>query len=241
MNLSDCSLSITEKKIRFELIIDRIVQFIITSEPTHVQTEQEIDLIKNIINLSLIGYPRGCNVIPFSLCPTRSMSLKLFAIKALWLYSRKDVIPTLSYDGKIVRTLIHSFLITNQEIITYTDSLMLKQVCNELRITQNTNCNLSQTFEKLNNLREISVKEQKPAIERSVFKFEPIAKNCVETAMNITRNVVELQNTERRLLMNYMRSFDETELINEWNNIIKSMTHEGAPWYSQTDYPRYYN
>lgn len=68
--------------------------------------------------------------------------------------------------------------------------------------------------------------------------MEPIVISCIESAMQITRNVVELQNMERRSLMNHMRSDDDKNTIVQWNKILRNMTHEGAPWFNSDTYPK---
>lgn len=87
-------------------------------------------------------------------------------------------------------------------------------------------------------VRELTLSEHKPSMERTIYKMETIVLSCIETAMKITRNVVELQNMERRLLMNHMRSDDDKETIVQWNRILRTMTHEEGPWYNEKFYPR---
>lgn len=220
------------------MLIDRIVQFITNVDPSHIQTEQEIKLIEHIVMLSVTGYQRGGNVIAWALCPSRPISLKMYICTMLWKHIRKGNLSALGCDGKIVKTLIQTFFETDCDIITLADLDVLTKVCNSLGIVQATNCNLSQTLEKLDAMRETSVRDHKPAIERTVFKFEPIVQTCIDSAMRITRDVVELQNMERRMLMNEMRRYDESKLSLEWKLIIDRMTHEGAPWHCPTMYPK---
>lgn len=252
--MANSTLSITEKKTRFDLLIDRIVQFISNVEPSHVQTEAEIRLIENIVLLSCACYPRGSNVVPWSLCPSRPMTLKMYTIRTLWKYSSARNGVLIGCDNKMVKTMVQSFFHTDREIILPNDLDILKKMCqvlgilpaNKLLVTNNEDSlmattattNLSQTLEKLELMRETSLNDQKPAIERTVFKFEPIVQLCIDSAMKITRDFVELQNMERRILMNQMRAFDESKLAHEWKTIVQRMTHEGATWHCTKTYPR---
>jgi len=41
-----------------------------------------------------------------------------------------------------------------------------------------------------------------------------------------------LQNAERKALMCHMKVYDDTYTYTKWLEIIRRMTHEGAPWHS---------
>lgn len=176
------------------------------------------------------------------------MSMKMHTIKTLWRYSRNGGLPLLGCDYKLIKTLVHTFLCTDQEILPVPDLDVLKKVCHILGIVQTTwnispmtsggTNNLSQTLVKIEMMREISLKEQKPAVQRTVYKFESIVQACIDSAMRITRHVVELQNSERRILMSQMRAQDESGLALEWQMLIDRMTHEGGPWHCPRNYPR---
>lgn len=122
--------------------------------------------------------------------------------------------------------------------MTEKDLTMLTKFCNSLGGAQNSSWNLSQALEKMDLAREISLKEQAPAVNRSVFKFEICAQRCIEAGMKITRDVVELQNCERRILMNQMRTENEAIMIEKWKFIIENLTQEGCPWHYSKNYPK---
>lgn len=42
-----------------------------------------------------------------------------------------------------------------------------------------------------------------------------------------------LQNSERKLLINYMKDYNDTHIYSKWLEIIRRMTHYGAPWYNE--------
>lgn len=237
VNLSESLLSVSEKKIRFELLVNRVVQFITHMESSYIQTDEEIKLIEHVVILSVSGCPHGNNIIGWGLCPSRPLPLKVFIVRKLWQHSNGNALPTLHCDGKIVKTMAHKFMLTDREILSADDAEVLTNVCNALGVTSATVSNLSQTLEKIEFMRSACKKDQDPSIERTVFKFETIVQQCIDSAMKITRDVVEIQNMERRILMNEMRTYDESGLHREWDAIIERMTHEGAPWCNEENYP----
>lgn len=235
--MSDCLLSLSEKRIRFELLINRVIQFITHMESSYIQTDQEIKLIEHVVVLSVSGCPYGNSIIGWGLCPSRPLPLKMFIVKQLWQHSRFHILPTLACDGKIIKTMTHTFMLTDKDLLSSEDAEVLTNVCNAMGISASTTSNLSHTLEKIEFMRNSSIKDQNPSIERTVFKFESVVDSCIESAMKITRDVVEIQNMERRILMNEMRAYDESGLSQEWNIIIDRMTHEGAPWCNEERYP----
>ncbi|KAJ6646111.1 Lysosomal-trafficking regulator [Pseudolycoriella hygida] len=235
VNLSGCLLSLSEKKIRFELLINRIVQFLTHMESSYSQTDEEIKLIEAIVLLSVNGCPHGNSIIGWGLCPSRPLPLKIFITRTL--YTRVNVLPTLVCNGKIIKTMAFKFMQTDRDILSADDYNAISGICSAMGITSSTASNLSSVLEQIEFMRNASIKDQAPSIERTVYKFELIAKHCIESAMKMTRDVVEIQNMERRILMNKMRSQDESGLSREWNTLIDRMTHEGAPWHNEETYP----
>lgn len=239
LNLYDSILSINEKQTRLDLLLDRIVQFLRNANPTHSPSPQESTLIESMIMMTVNGVARTGNIIPWSLRPGKPMPIKLYTMKMIWKHSKNNELPINGCDGKMFKTMVHGFLHSDREIIPPQDLDILLNVCNVLGVKQSdSNSYLPHAIEKMDANRDSSLKEQKPFIEKSVFKFEQMASNCIESAMKITRNVVEVQNAERRSAMAHMRFHDESCLSQEWNLIIDRMTHEGAPWHSQRNYSR---
>lgn len=70
-------------------------------------------------------------------------------------------------------------------------------------------------------------------------KFEPMAKQLQESAMMVTRTVVEEQNKERKLLMEKLKHKrnQEAQIMAQWRDLVKRLTHERAPWYFDDKYP----
>lgn len=240
LRMTDCTLSMSEKRTRFELLLDRTVQFIRTGNLEHAQTAQETQVIEAIVILSMSGFSRGSSIIPWSFLPGNPMPLKLFVIKLIWKHAKTGDLPLVGCDPKLVKTMIHAFWLTDREIIPKSDGDVLSNVCRVLSIQQTAanNVHIPQAMIKMDLARENSLKEQKPSVDRTVYKFDNIALNAIESAMKITRYVVEIQNSERRNAMVSIRVHDECCLTQEWCSIIDRMTHEGAPWYSARIYSK---
>lgn len=89
----------------------------------------------------------------------------------------------------------------------------------------------------MSKIDEISckIKEDRAAeMERSVHKYEPVAADCMEMSVQMTRRFVEAQNTDRRDLINQLRA--EKRQTYQWRPLISRMTHENAPFHN----PRYF-
>lgn len=241
ISLKHSTLSIAEIRIRFDLLSDRVVQFITTAEPSHQPADIESMLIETVLALTVNGKLRTNNLIPWSLCPSRPLSLKLFTISILYRQTINGTVPLqLCCDLKVLKIMVTAILATDCLIISPEDQAILHRLAQSLFIQTPATVvtNLSQTLEKIETLRLASLRDRQPAIERTIFKFEPIVQPCIDSAMNITRSVVELQYDERRLLMNEMRADDESRLASDWQQLISRMTHEGAPWHSPRHYAR---
>lgn len=231
--LNDCSLSSAEKRTRLELLLDRTVQFVRTANTTHLLTQQEMNLIEALVIISMTGFSRGSSIIPWCFLPNNPMPLKYTIIKLIWKHVKNSELPATVCDPKLVKTMIHSFWLTDRDVIPSDYLETLQKVCRALGIQlSTTNCNVSQAIVKMDLARENIVKERKQAIDRSVYKFDSVALNCIDTAMKTTRYIVEIQNAERRNTIASTRIHDESYLLERWSKIVDRMTHEGAPWYS---------
>lgn len=240
LNLYDSILSINEKQTRLDLLLDRILQFLRNANAAHTPSPQESTLIESMIMMTVNGVSRTGSILPWSLRPGKPMPIKLYVMKMIWKYAKNNDLPISGCDGKMFKSMVHAFLHSDREIIPQQDLDILLNICNVLGIKQSdSNSFLPHAIDKLDASRENSIKEQKPFVEKSVFKFEQMAGNCIDSAMKITRNVVEIQNAERRGAMVNMRFHDESCLSQEWNLIIDRMTHEGAPWHNPKNYSGY--
>ncbi|XP_039305256.1 lysosomal-trafficking regulator isoform X2 [Solenopsis invicta] len=79
-----------------------------------------------------------------------------------------------------------------------------------------------------------------PAILRIGKRFDALAKQLTESAMTITRSVVEEQNRERKVLMEQLKHTRalEAQAVARWRDIAKRLTHERAPWHFPESYPK---
>ncbi|XP_067210662.1 lysosomal-trafficking regulator isoform X3 [Linepithema humile] len=79
-----------------------------------------------------------------------------------------------------------------------------------------------------------------PAVLRIGKRFDALAKQLIESAMTITRSVVEEQNRERKVLMEQLKHTRalEAQAVARWRDIAKRLTHERAPWHFPENYPR---
>ncbi|XP_036146533.1 lysosomal-trafficking regulator isoform X4 [Monomorium pharaonis] len=71
-------------------------------------------------------------------------------------------------------------------------------------------------------------------------RFDALAKQLTESAMTITRSVVEEQNRERKVLMEQLKHTRalEAQAVARWRDIAKRLTHERAPWHFPESYPK---
>ncbi|KAF7992714.1 hypothetical protein HCN44_005058 [Aphidius gifuensis] len=78
------------------------------------------------------------------------------------------------------------------------------------------------------------------AIQRIGNKFDILSKQITDSAMTITRTVVEEQNCERKILMEKLKHSRaiEAQLMAKWRDLAKRLTHERAPWYFKESYPK---
>lgn len=77
-------------------------------------------------------------------------------------------------------------------------------------------------------------------IDRICNRFETLVKQLTESAMAITRSVVEEQNRERKILMERLKHSRalEAQAMAKWRDIARRLTHEKGPWYFPESYPR---
>lgn len=101
----------------------------------------------------------------------------------------------------------------------------------------NNSWDVSQALEKIESMRLMSNKEQDPAMEKSIYKQESLVQQCVDGAMKLTRDVIDIQNKERRVLMKDMKKAQEMDFYREWYEVIQRMTHEAGPFHNPDLYP----
>lgn len=75
---------------------------------------------------------------------------------------------------------------------------------------------------------------------RCAFNKEPLANKITETAMSLTRTVVETQNIERKAFLDHLRHQQITLVNNaqKWRDMIDRFSHERGIWYFESSYPQ---
>ncbi|XP_043669052.1 lysosomal-trafficking regulator isoform X1 [Vespula pensylvanica] len=87
--------------------------------------------------------------------------------------------------------------------------------------------------------RDIWIDANLPAIYRISNRFDGLAKQLTDSAMTITRTVVEEQNRERKVLMERLKHARamEAQTVEKWRDLAKRLTHERALWHFPESYP----
>lgn len=74
---------------------------------------------------------------------------------------------------------------------------------------------------------------------RSVFTKNSLAVSLIDSAMSITRTIVEIQNAERKEFLKHLRRQQNLLIIatQKWREIIDKYCHEMGVWYSKESHP----
>ncbi|XP_078037136.1 lysosomal-trafficking regulator mauve isoform X2 [Augochlora pura] len=88
--------------------------------------------------------------------------------------------------------------------------------------------------------RDIWIDSNLPAIQRIGHSFDLVGKLLMESAMTITRTVVDEQNQERKVLMERLKHSRamEAQAVAKWRDLARRLTHERAAWHFEKSYPR---
>lgn len=196
------------------------------STPTSCETE----LFKLLVSYSIATNQRCNNFIAWGLQPLQPRDLRCFIVDALWISCADDFLPSIICDGKMIKALLWLSLLEDlDEPIEH-----LKPLCKRLGINENDSTwNLENELQRIDLYKSSEAAKQKTSLEKTVYRFESLAQGCIESSMVTTRRVAELQNSERKLLMNHMKDYDDTHTYTKWIEIVRRMTHEGAPWFSE--------
>ncbi|XP_055371795.1 lysosomal-trafficking regulator [Condylostylus longicornis] len=243
LTIADSTLSITETRTRFDLLVDRSSQFFTASDSSLKCTDAEIKLFKQLVNFCNAGYTRYSNFISWGLLPSRPIYLRLFLVNNLWKFYSRETYSSILCDTNMLNSLLWLLLheekrneADHQKIVYQFENL--EKLCSRLGVSKNDFCDVETELDKIEINRENLVMKQKPSIEKVVYKYESIIQNCIDSSMIITRIVAELQNSERKSLMGQMKERDERYSFQEWIAIVQRMTHEGAPWFNESHYSK---
>ncbi|XP_073836840.1 lysosomal-trafficking regulator mauve [Musca autumnalis] len=222
--------SMSETKTRLELLINRSCQFYMIFNEKSSPTPNEIELFQMLVSYSIATNQRCNNFIAWGLQPSHPRDLRCFIVDALWISCQDDFLPAIVCDGKMIKALLWLSLLEDLD----EPIVNLPKLCKRLGINENDSTwNLENELQRIDLQKSTELTKQKTSLEKTVHRFEPLAQGCIETSMITTRRVAELQNSERKLIMNHMKDYDDTHYYNKWLEIVRRMTHEGAPWFSE--------
>ena len=229
----------SEIKTRFNLIHDRAIHFVSTWDSSDELTPCEVDFVKYLIELHFSGIHQGSSLLLWTLNPSGSEEVKIFAIRKLsnaLLQDMNFIIP--GNDTKLIKSLLVQYLNANPSALENESLEILSKFCGISASQQQQNWNWSlSAVEKIETIRLTSLKDQNASVEKIVYKLEPLVQVCIDSAMKMTRNVIDIQNKERRHLMNELKKSQEIDFYREWFELVQRMIHEDAPWYNQNLYP----
>ncbi|KAI8039180.1 hypothetical protein M5D96_007897 [Drosophila gunungcola] len=231
---NDSPLNHTELRTRVELLIDRCTQFFTvgvcqTTGATYVASSQELALFQLLVSYGISSNQRCNNFIAWGLQPSRPRDLRSYIVDALWRSQQDEFQRAIICDAKMIKALLWLSLLEDLE----EPMENLQHLCDALGIKENdSSWNLVHELDRLDQNRSNMAAKQKTLLEKTVYRFEPLVQHCIESSMVTTRKVAELQNAERKALMCHMKVYDDTYTYTKWLEIIRRMTHEGAPWHS---------
>ncbi|XP_075162277.1 lysosomal-trafficking regulator mauve [Haematobia irritans] len=222
--------SMSETKTRLELLINRCCQFFMIFQEKSTPTANEIELFQMLVSYSIATNQRCNNFIAWGLQPSHSRDLRCFIVDALWISCQDDFLPAIICDGKMIKALLWLSLLEDLD----EPIANLQLLCKRLGINENDSTwNLENELQRIDLHKTTEVAKQKTSLEKTVYRFESLAQGCIDSSMITTRRVAELQNSERKLIMNHMKDYDDTHYYNKWLEIVRRMTHEGAPWFNE--------
>ncbi|CRK97431.1 CLUMA_CG010820, isoform A [Clunio marinus] len=230
----------SEIKTRFLLIHDRAVQFVCSWNLNEEKLSIiELDFVKYLIQLNLCGFQHGSSMLLWGLSSSNDEEVQSFIIQKLS--------SILSYDGnfslpgnetKLVKALLVQHLNKYENSLDERNFQSIIKFCGGTINQQQQSWNWSLSAEeKIELIRQTSEKNQNEKIEKIVYKLETLVQSCIDGAMKMTRYVIDIQNSERRELMNELKTTQEIDFYREWFELIQRMIHEDAPWFNASLYP----
>ncbi|XP_057327101.1 lysosomal-trafficking regulator [Microplitis mediator] len=178
---------------------------------------------------SLMEESRGREILSSILEINSSVEKKLELF--LWdLFEKRTDMPSsdarLCTEFKETLAVWHPALLSIEGTSTSSDKLRIEDQLASLRL-------------EFSKDREIWLDNNLSALHRIGNKFDLLAKQLTESAMIITRSVIEEQNHERKALMEKFKHTRglEAQSMARWRDLTKRLTHERAPWYFPESYP----
>lgn len=199
---NDSSLSHSELRTRVELLIDRCTQFFTvgvgqTTGPNYVASSQELALFQLLVSYGISSNQRCNNFIAWGLQPSRPRDLRSYIVDALWRSQQDEFQRAIICDAKMIKALLWLSLLEDMpEPIEN-----LKPLCDALGIKENdSSWNLVHELDRLDQNRNNMAAKQKTLLEKTVYRFEPLVQQCVESSMVTTRKIAELQVSDLEIL-----------------------------------------
>ncbi|XP_054259566.1 lysosomal-trafficking regulator isoform X2 [Macrosteles quadrilineatus] len=98
---------------------------------------------------------------------------------------------------------------------------------------------LSNMARTVYNQRSLWTKQQEAIVNRTISRMEGVVKAVTESAMAVTRVVVEAQNCERKTVMERLKQSlsDSVHAQLQWKLLAHQLTHERAVWHFPHCYP----
>lgn len=182
-----------ELKTRMELLINRAIQ-LFTASKNHLNliapTNNEVNLFKFLINY-ISTNQRSNSFIVWGLQLSQSKELREFIINKIWLSIKSNLASANTMnDDKSFKTLLWLNLVEDAE--NSIESLSL--LCQYFGISKNDfNWNVENELHHLVLQSCTNSAKQQSAIEKTFYRYEQLAQNCIESSMIFTRRVAELQ------------------------------------------------
>lgn len=229
--------SSSEIKTRFNLISERAIQYILTWENIDELNNNEIYFVKYMIELYFLGVQQGSTLILWSLNPLCNDEIKYFTAQKIITMLLDDVNFSVP-ESKILKSLLAQLVNANALAFSEEQLKMVTKFCGTLMSHSQQNWNWSMTaIEKIETMRKNAVRDRLQQVDKVIYKAETLVQTCIDHAMRMTREVIDMQNKERRKLMNQLKRAQEMDFYHEWRELIQRMVHENAPWFKEELFP----
>lgn len=224
-------------KSRFNAILERAVHFTMTWNIEEKFSTLEIDFVTFLLELIFSGFHQNSSLILWSLNPQIDEKIRNFSIEKI-LRNLNSNIQIPGNDLKLVRSLLMEFLNSSPSHLPEDSLKLISNFCGTSLSQQQQSWSWSRTaMDKIESIHDSSLMDQILSAEKIVYRYETLVQTIIDSAMKMTRNVVDKQNKERRLLMNELKQMQEIDFYREWYELIQRMIHEEAPWYNEDLYP----
>lgn len=227
----------SEIKTRFNLIHDRAVHFVISWEEITELKTFEIDFVKYLIDLYFAGIHQGAALLLWALSPTCNEDIKQFVTHKIIAMLTIDSNFSIT-EPKMLKALLYHLIMNNSSSFSEEQLKVISKYCGTSLSQQQQNFGWIMTaIEKVDILRQNAQRDQNQQVDKIIYKHETLVQVTIDGAMKMTRDVIDMQNRERRQLMNYLKRTQEIDYFREWKEVIQRMTQENAPWYNSELYP----